>query len=56
MKTMQIEVSVPDDTIEHERLNHGIICDEIRGAILDCMILDSDNQADNIEVRLISIK
>ena len=52
---MTFTVSVPDDTISAERVNHDIICEEVRGAILDCMILD-DYQVDDVKVCLREIK
>jgi hypothetical protein len=55
MKHMTFTVSVPDDTISAERVNHDIICEEVRGAILDCMILD-DYQVDDVKVCLREIK
>ena len=55
MKHMTFTVSVPDDTISAERINHEIICQEVRGAILDCMILD-DSQVDEVKVWLREIK
>jgi hypothetical protein len=55
MKIMTLTVSVPDDTITAERVNHAIICEEIKAAILDCMILDKDD-ADKMTVYLRSIE
>jgi len=55
MKHMTFTVSVPDDTISADRVNHEIICEEVRAAILDCMILD-DYQVDDVQVWLREIK
>jgi len=55
MAVMTVTITVPDDTVEKERINHDIICAEIRGAVIDSMIL-GDTQLSDINVVLRKIE
>ena len=55
MAVMTLTVTVPDDTVQAERINHNIICEEVRGAVIDSMIL-TDKQANDIVVVLRTIE
>lgn len=55
MAVMTFTVTIPDDTIAAERINHDIICEEVRGAVIASMILE-DNQVPDIYVVLRKIE
>jgi hypothetical protein len=41
---MTFTVTVPDDTITSERINHDVLNEEIKAAIADSMILDNSEK------------
>jgi len=55
MKIMTFTVSVPDDVITSERINHSVICEEVKSAIVDSMILE-DTQVQEMTVILREIE